>query len=306
MNSESIVNQVQSIRDRIFLIGSIHVAQNSAELVEKTINKIKPACVMLELDEKRYETLHSLQMQDEKPLVNIEDKNLENPNIKENVGFQEQLAFQDSNVVNDDYLFDAFDSQSNSTEIQNIPRPDPQINSHANIGAAMDGPEHLFNELKKVQEKIGDLVGMTPGVETLKATEIVEKLKIPVRLIDRPIDETMDRLATLQEEGAGEHSRMFDMLEKNSDQLTAKEIQDLMLEIQKPGVIEEILSEFEKEFPKMAKILLEERNEYMVNEILDYEKNHPNNRILIIIGAGHLKNIMDRLENLISPKKEEI
>ncbi|MHA1584125.1 MAG: TraB domain-containing protein [Promethearchaeota archaeon] len=306
MNSESIVNQVQSICDRIFLIGSIHVAQNSAELVEKAINKIKPACVMLELDEKRYETLHNLQMQDEKPLENIEDKNLENPNIKENAGFQEQLAFQDSNVVNDDYLFDAFESQSNPTEIQSTPRSDSHINSHANIDAAMDDPEHLFNELKKVQEKIGDLVGMTPGVEMLKAMEIVEKLKIPVRLIDRPIDETMDRLATLQEEGAGEHIRMFDMLEKNSDQLTAKEIQDLMLEFQKPGVIEEILSEFEKEFPKMAKILLEERNEYMVNEILDYEKNHPNNRILIIIGAGHLKNIMDRLENLISPKKEEI
>ena len=51
------VNALQEINNQIFFLGTMHIAAESARMVEKSITTIKPNCVMLELDQVRLQEL---------------------------------------------------------------------------------------------------------------------------------------------------------------------------------------------------------------------------------------------------------
>ena len=57
--------------------------------------------------------------------------------------------------------------------------------------------------------------------------------------------------------------------------------------------------EFQKTFPKLYKILVEDRNIYMANQLKELSKTHK--KIVAVIGAGHRKGIKQILENKIKP-----
>ena len=61
--------------------------------------------------------------------------------------------------------------------------------------------------------------------------------------------------------------------------------------------------EFKETYPNLNKILIDERNEYMVNQILDYIQNNPSHHILIIVGAGHLEELIRLTEENLSKTK---
>ena len=64
-----------------------------------------------------------------------------------------------------------------------------------------------------------------------------------------------------------------------------------------------LLVEFKETYPNLYKILIDERNDYMVKQILEYLKNNPSHRVLIIVGAGHLEELMRLTEENLSKTK---
>ena len=54
-NSE--LNTLRNLKNQIYFIGTLHVAIDSVTLVRNTIETLKLDCVMIELDEIRYQDL---------------------------------------------------------------------------------------------------------------------------------------------------------------------------------------------------------------------------------------------------------
>ncbi|MHA1718256.1 MAG: hypothetical protein ACTSXK_01860, partial [Promethearchaeota archaeon] len=54
---KSELNTLRNIDNRLFFIGTLHVAVDSVTLVRESIESLKLDCVMIELDEGRYQDL---------------------------------------------------------------------------------------------------------------------------------------------------------------------------------------------------------------------------------------------------------
>lgn len=60
---------------------------------------------------------------------------------------------------------------------------------------------------------------------------------------------------------------------------------------------DEFMEELEKHFPEIKKILIDERNEYMAENLKNYAKKY--DKIVAIVGEGHIKGLKDLLENFV-------
>lgn len=239
-NSE--LNTLRNLNNQIYFIGTLHVAIDSVTLVHKTIETLKLDCVMIELDEIRYQDL-----------LHPEKKHQEKEVLKDKID--------------------------------------------------VESPDLLFKALHKIQQEIGESLGLIPGMEMISAINAVRQQKIPIKLIDQPIMITFQRLNELKDTAQKEHTEFINLLKENPIETMNSEIFKLIEEFKKPGFIKKLIEEFRESYPNLNKILIEERNEYMVNQILDYIKINPSHRILIIVGAGHLEELIRLTEENLSKTK---
>ncbi|MHA1719030.1 MAG: TraB domain-containing protein, partial [Promethearchaeota archaeon] len=163
--------------------------------------------------------------------------------------------------------------------------------------------EVFFDILQHIQREVGESLGMIPGMEMISAINAVRQHGIKIKLIDRPIMETFQRLNQLKDSAREEKSEFIQMLKENPINTEESEIYDLIEDFKKPGFIKQLIKEFKETYPHLNKILIDERNEYMADQIAKYVFEHPSHRILVIVGAGHLEELM-RLtkENLLKSK----
>ncbi|QEE14922.2 TraB domain-containing protein [Promethearchaeum syntrophicum] len=239
-NSE--LNTLRNLNNQIYFIGTLHVAIDSATLVHKTIETLKLDCVMIELDEIRYQDLLHPEMK-HKEEETLKDKNNE------------------------------------------------------------ETPDLLFKVLNKIQQEIGESLGLIPGMEMISAINAVRQNKIPIKLIDQPIMVTFQRLNELKDSAQKEQTDFINLLKENPIDTKDSEIYELIEQFKKPGFIKKLIVEFKETYPNLYKILIDERNEYMVKQILEYLKNNPSHRVLIIVGAGHLEELMRLTEENLSKTK---
>jgi len=52
-------------------------------------------------------------------------------------------------------------------------------------------------------------------------------------------------------------------------------------------LVERLLAEFRHRYPRPFRVLVDERNQYMAASLLAYHHQNPEERILIVVGAGH-------------------
>lgn len=100
---------------------------------------------------------------------------------------------------------------------------------------------------------------------------------IPLLLLDKDIIKIKESMAKIPIE---EQIFLQKELIKFKEEELKKEINE-----------DELLKKIKKEVPMSYKILIEERNEYIINEIKKGKEKYPNKRILIFLGKGHLKEI---------------
>lgn len=239
---KSELNTLRNLNNQIYFIGTLHIAIDSVTFVRKTIETMKLDCVMIELDEDRYQDLLHPEKEHQKKEYMINKTDVEDPNL-------------------------------------------------------------LFETLHKIQQEIGESLGLIPGMEMISAINAVKQHKIPIILIDQPIMVTFQRLNELQDSAKKERTEFVNLLKENPIDTTDSEIYELIEDFKKPGFIKRLIQEFKETYPNLNKILIDERNEYMVNQILEYIQNNPSHRVLIIVGAGHLEELMRLTEENLSKNK---
>jgi len=147
--------------------------------------------------------------------------------------------------------------------------------------------------LSNMQKQLGAAVGVKPGAEMLVAIKKAQETKTPVQLLDRNIRITLKRafkIMSLREKmklGGSILAGMFGFGQKQT--IDAKLIEDLKQE----DLINKLMKELGKQMPSIKQVLVDERDEYISQMI----KNSPGEKIVAVIGAGHLSGIVKNLES---------
>lgn len=147
--------------------------------------------------------------------------------------------------------------------------------------------------LSGFQKKIGQKLGVKPGLEMLKAIEVAEELGAETVLADREVSITLRRtwgalgfwggmklLATLLAESF-----------TPSQDLSEEEIERLKTS----DVLEEAMQEFAKALPTVRESLIDERDKYLASKI----RSAPGNKVVAVVGAGHVPGISRYIEENI-------
>ncbi|MCA9742228.1 TraB/GumN family protein [candidate division KSB1 bacterium] len=239
--SQSYSEDVKVIRTggrEIFLVGTAHISQKSADLVRHVVEQEKPDCVCVELDAQRYKALS-------------EQKRWESLDLKAVIR-QKQLSTLFVNLL-----------------------------------------------LSSYQKRLGEKIGVMPGVELLEATKVASEHGIPLSLCDRDIRVTLRR--------AWRSMSFFQKLQLFSSGLAGSfEEQDISEEmlskIRQSDVLTEMMNELGEAMPVLKRVLIDERDAFLAQRIRESDGE----RIVAVVGAGHVNGIVKALEQNQVPNMEEI
>ena len=142
--------------------------------------------------------------------------------------------------------------------------------------------------LTSFQRRIADKLDIKPGEEMLRAIEIGEQEGAQIHLADREIRITLSRVWRAMGLWA-KLKLMFQML------LSLGDVQDIEEEdiekMKQEDVLETLLSEIGESMPELREILIFERDAYLSQKI----KTAPGNKIVAVVGAGHLPGIREKI-----------
>ena len=141
--------------------------------------------------------------------------------------------------------------------------------------------------LSYFQSKIGAEVDVRPGSEMIGAIEAAEDLNIPIALIDRNINITLER-ALNRMSLYDKLKFMFAILLDRGDSEEI-DIEDL----KNPDNLDDLLEMFKDEAPEIYEVLVHERDAYLAGSLLRI----PEDKVIAVVGAGHQPGINKYLDN---------
>jgi pheromone shutdown-related protein TraB len=138
--------------------------------------------------------------------------------------------------------------------------------------------------LASFQKRIAKKFDIIPGAEMIKAIETAEAVGAEIHLADRDIRTTLAR--TWRAMGLWSKIKlMFQMI------LSLAEVEEIKEEdiekMKQQDVLESLLAEVGKSLPILKDILIDERDQYLAEKI----KNAPGQKIVAVVGAGHVQGI---------------
>jgi pheromone shutdown-related protein TraB len=144
-----------------------------------------------------------------------------------------------------------------------------------------------------IQEKLGNVVGVKSGSDMLTAVNLAKIKGKQLHLIDQDIQITLKRF-----------SKMFSWKEKMRlfwDILRSPFIQNRtkvdLNKIPKEELINKLMSDLKIRYPNLYKVLIDERNQVMAKNIYKIMSKNEDKKILVIIGAGHEKELLDLIKS---------
>jgi len=144
--------------------------------------------------------------------------------------------------------------------------------------------------LTNFQRRIGDELGVKPGSEMLKAIELARERGIEIALVDRDIGITLKR--AFKKMSLREKFKLF--LGFLSGILEEEEINDEILErLKDKDIVTEMMEELSREMPSIKGVLIDERDRYIANRIINLEGE----KIVAVVGAGHVDGIKKFIES---------
>ncbi|ADG13594.1 TraB family protein [Methanocaldococcus infernus ME] len=156
----------------------------------------------------------------------------------------------------------------------------------------------LYLILSQSQKEIGEKLGIKPGSEMKKAIEVANSKNIPIALIDRDIEITFSRLL--------EKLTFKDKINLLKALLTEEDVGEVNEELLKemkenPEKFIEMLKELS---PKIYDVFVDERDKFMAKTL--YEVSKGKEKVLAIVGAGHVKGIINYLSKLDNGEEIDI
>ncbi|RLI96146.1 MAG: TraB family protein [Candidatus Altiarchaeales archaeon] len=152
--------------------------------------------------------------------------------------------------------------------------------------------------LTNFQRKIGDELGIKPGSEMLEAIKIAKEKNIEIALVDRDIKISMKRLfnrISLVEKFKLFYGLISEVSEEES-------VNELMERLKDKDILTKMIEDMGKEIPSFKEVLLDERDRYIANKIMNIDAK----RIVAVLGAGHVDGIKNIIESGDTKSKNEI
>jgi len=144
--------------------------------------------------------------------------------------------------------------------------------------------------LSSYQKKLGKKLGVNPGVELLRATEVAKENNIPIELSDRDVRITLKR--AWRSMGFWQKSKFMTMgLASVFDKEDISEEQ--LEELKNKDVLTELMNDLGKVMPVLKKVLIDERDSFLAKKI----KEASGNKIVAVVGAGHMQGILDKINS---------
>lgn len=144
--------------------------------------------------------------------------------------------------------------------------------------------------LSSYQKRLGEKLGVMPGVELLAAAETAKQNNIHIELCDRDVRITLKRawhsmsfwqkMKFVSFAFAG----LFEQQEISEEQLR---------EMRKRDTVTELMNELGKAVPVLKTVLIDERDRYLTQKM----KDAPGNKIVAVVGAGHVTGICNELNS---------
>jgi len=144
--------------------------------------------------------------------------------------------------------------------------------------------------LSSYQKKLGEKLGVTPGTELLEAANTANELNLPIELCDREVRITLRRawhsMSFWQKLKflTGGLAGIFEKQELTEEKLS---------ELRSKDVLSEMMDELGKAMPVLKKVIIDERDEYLAQKMQEANGN----KIVSIVGAGHVNGIVKVIED---------
>ncbi len=135
-----------------------------------------------------------------------------------------------------------------------------------------------------VQRKLGDIVGMDPGAEMESAIRLAKKRKLQVALIDQDIMITLNRLRMTGQEKRNLARDIFNGLVLRKPELG---VSFDLSKVPSDEVIRVLLGKLRERYPSLYRVLVHERNVVMSKNLSRILAEHPDKKVLAVVGAGH-------------------
>lgn len=142
--------------------------------------------------------------------------------------------------------------------------------------------------LASFQKRLGDQLGVLPGVEMMEAVRVAEACQIPISLCDRDVRVTMRRawgMTPLWQKSLLISALFLSVFD------TTKVSEETLRDLRKQDALSELMAELGKEMPVLKSVLIDERDAYLAQKIKEAEGV----RIVAVVGAGHVEGIRRRL-----------
>tara|TARA_Y100000310_G_scaffold345696_1_gene468442 strand:+ start:6444 stop:7595 length:1152 start_codon:yes stop_codon:yes gene_type:complete len=155
-----------------------------------------------------------------------------------------------------------------------------------------EGKTYLFLiniMLANMQRKLGEEIGLKPGMEMVEAIKASEEKKIPVALLDRDVRVTLKR--ALNEMSIKEKAKLFGEIAIGMFQGPEPLDEEIIEQLKEKDTLNALLAELSEKMPSVKKVLVDERDVFIANKIMQT----PHKKILAVVGAGHLEGIKKHL-----------
>ena len=153
--------------------------------------------------------------------------------------------------------------------------------------------------LSAEQRRMGINEGQEPGAELLAAVETAKAANIEVALVDRDIQVTMKR--AWKKMKWRERFRLLYSLFGDDEEL--EEDVDLEELLSDSDLLSSMMDELKEFSPGAGEVLIDERDRYIAEKIM---KSKTDGKMLVVVGAGHLKGIARTLEEYVPLNEVEM
>ena len=160
----------------------------------------------------------------------------------------------------------------------------------------LDIKTFIINLIGAYAEKsLGKQTGIKPGTEMRTAIDLAKQNKIPLFLIDQPINITLRKLSSqiTRKEKITLVKDVFTTIFNKK-----KKIPFDLNKVPSKKIINSLIQETKEKYPSIYKILVEERNVYMAKALNKIINKFPEKEILAIVGAGHENDIVGELKSI--------
>ena len=143
------------------------------------------------------------------------------------------------------------------------------------------------------EKKLGQATGISPGSEMKTALLLAKENNIKVALIDQNIEITLKKLSKSISWKERWHF-LADLF--NAFVLRKKEVDFDLTKVPSSKIINMLLKKVKARYPNIYRILIDERNQIMANNLHNIMEENPEKKILAVLGAGHEEEILDILK----------